>query len=89
PIVNFNGAFIHHPKDTSWGFYHSPLDIKTARDIVAACNDYPFHNIIAEVIDDVYYHYHDEKLIDIFSLGNPKVTIGNLLEFLEAAPTSI
>jgi 5-amino-6-(5-phospho-D-ribitylamino)uracil phosphatase len=89
PIVNFNGAFIHHPKDTSWGFYHSPLDIKTARDIVAACNDYPFHNIIAEVMDDVYYHYHDEKLIDIFSLGNPKVTIGNLLEFLEAAPTSI
>jgi len=89
PIVNFNGAFIHHPKDKNWGFYHSPLDLKTARDIVEACQDYPFHNIIAEVMDEVYYHYHDEKLIDIFSLGNPKVTTGNLLEFLEAPPTSI
>ncbi|KAB7664709.1 Cof-type HAD-IIB family hydrolase [Bacillus sp. B1-b2] len=89
PIVNFNGAFIHHPKDKDWGMYHSPLDIKTTRDIVEACQNYSFHNIIAEVIDEVYYHYHDEKLIDIFSMGNPKVTTGNLLEFLEAPPTSI
>ncbi|WP_445486650.1 Cof-type HAD-IIB family hydrolase [Niallia sp. 03133] len=89
PIVNFNGAFIHHPKDRNWGIYHSPLDMKTAKDIVEACSDFSFHNIVAEVIDEVYFHYHDEKLIDIFSLGNPKTTTGNLLNFLEAAPTCL
>lgn len=89
PIVNFNGAFIHHPKDRNWGFYHSPLDIKTAKDIVEACNDFSYHNIVAEVMDEVYFHYHDEKLLDIFSLGNPKTTTGNLLHFLEASPTCL
>ncbi|PKG25505.1 Cof-type HAD-IIB family hydrolase [Niallia nealsonii] len=89
PIVNFNGAFIHHPKDHQWGFYHTPLDIKTAKDIIEACHEFSFHNIIAEVMDDVYFHYHDEKLLDIFSLGNPKTTTGNLLTFLEAPPTCL
>ena len=39
-----------------------------------------FHNIIAEVIDDVYFHYHDEKLLDIFSIGDPHITTGDLRE---------
>lgn len=89
PIVNFNGAFIHHPKDRNWGAYHSPLDISVAKDIVEACNSFRFYNIIAEVIDDVYFHYHDEKLLDLFSFGNPQITTGDLREFLNASPTSM
>ncbi|WML43354.1 Cof-type HAD-IIB family hydrolase [Neobacillus sp. PS3-40] len=89
PIVNFNGAFIHHPKDRTWGTYHSPLDIKVAKEIVEACRSFHFYNIIAEVIDQVYFHYHDEKLLDIFSLGNPKITTGDLSEFLHDSPTSL
>ncbi len=89
PIVNFNGAFIHHPKDRSWGMYHSPLDIEVAKDIVEACNSFEFHNIIAEVMDEVYFHYHDEKLIEIFSLGTPAITTGDLRKFLHSAPTSM
>lgn len=89
PIVNFNGAFIHHPLHSGWGMHHSPLDIKVAKEIVEALNNYRFHNIIAEVKDDVYFHYHDEKLIDIFQLGSPSVTTGDLRQFLQAAPTSM
>jgi 5-amino-6-(5-phospho-D-ribitylamino)uracil phosphatase len=89
PIVNFNGAFVHHPKDQDWGIHHSPLDISIAKDIVEACNSFHFHNIIAEVIDDVYFHYHDEKLLDLFSFGNPHITTGDLREFLNASPTSM
>ncbi|OCA84284.1 phosphatase [Bacillus sp. FJAT-27225] len=89
PIVNFNGAFVHHPLDHSWGAYHTPLDIKTAKDIVEACRNFTFHNIIAEVIDDVYFHYHDEKLIDLFTFGNPKITSGDLAEKLEDSPTAM
>lgn len=89
PIVNFNGAFIHHPKDASWGTFHSPLDIKVAKEIVDACRSFQFHNIVAEVMDEVYFHYHDEKLLDIFSMGNPKITTGDLGRFLTASPTSL
>lgn len=89
PIVNFNGAFVHHPLSTSWGAYHTPLDIKVAKEIVDACQNFSYHNIIAEVQDDIYFHYHDEKLIDIFKMGNPKVTIGDLRNFLELSPTSM
>lgn len=89
PIVNFNGAFIHHPRSNQWGVYHTPLDIKVAKDIVEALESFSFHNIIAEVIDDVYFHYHDEKLLDIFSLGKPNITTGDLRNFLKESPTSM
>lgn len=89
PIVNFNGAFVHHPKDHNWGIYHSPLEVKVAKDIVEACSSYKFHNIVAEVIDDVYLHYHDEKLLDIFGFGDPNITTGDLRNFLTDNPTSL
>lgn len=89
PIVNFNGAFVHHPLDSKWGAYHTPLDIKVAKDIVEAMSDFPYHNIIAEVIDEVYFHYHDEKLLDIFGFGDPDITTGDLKQFLTQNPTSM
>lgn len=89
PIVNFNGAFVHHPKDQSWGLHHTPLDMQVAKEIVEASHDFSFHNIIAEVLDDVYLHYHDEKLMNIFNLGKLQVTTGDLREFLSASPTSM
>lgn len=89
PIVNFNGAFVHHPLWNNWGVQHTPLDIKVAKEVVDVCYSYQFHNIIAEVIDDVYFHYHDEKLIDIFSMGTPQITTGDLRRFLTDSPTSM
>lgn len=89
PIVNFNGAFVHHPLQTSWGTYHSPLDIKIAKEIVEACDQFSYHNIIAEVRDDLYVHYHDEKLMNMFNVGNPKMTSGDLRNYLNDSPTSM
>jgi Cof subfamily protein (haloacid dehalogenase superfamily) len=89
PIVNFNGAFVHHPTSSTWGIYHSPIDIKTAQQIVEASESFTIKNILAEVIDDVYFHYHDSHFIDLFSGGSSKVSTGNLLETLPNDPTSI
>ena len=89
PIVNFNGAFIHHPTNYRWGIYHSPMDIKVVKEIVDVLDSFSFHNIIAEVIDDVYIHYHDEKILEIFQLGNPNITTGDLRKFLTDSPTSL
>lgn len=89
PIVNFNGAFVHHPLDEKWGLHHEPMDLKVVKNIVEACQDFKFHNIIAEILDDVYLHYHDEKLLDIFGFGNPSIQTGDLRTYLPASPTSL
>ncbi|MBM7647561.1 Cof subfamily protein (haloacid dehalogenase superfamily) [Bacillus ectoiniformans] len=89
PIVNFNGAFVHNPHSKSFGFHHEPMDIAAAKEVIEACHDFNFHNIIAEVLDDVYIHYHDEKLLDIFSMGDPAITTGDLRRFLSDHPTSM
>lgn len=89
PIVNFNGAYIHHPLDNSYELSHTPLPMQVAHDIVEACHQFDFHNIIAEVIDDVYFHYHDERLLDIFTMGNPQMTTGDLRSYLTTDPTSM
>lgn len=89
PIVNFNGAFMHHPKDKNWGVYHSPFEINTAKEIVESCSSFHFHNIIAEVIDDVYFHYQDKKLFEIFGIGEANITTGDLRNFLKTSPTSM
>lgn len=89
PIVNFNGAFIHHPLNSNWGLHHSPLDMPVVKDIIDICHNHHFENIIAEVMDDIYFHYHDEKLINLFSLGNPTVTTGDLRQYLNTSPTSL
>jgi 5-amino-6-(5-phospho-D-ribitylamino)uracil phosphatase len=91
PIVNFNGAFVHHPKNHSWGIYHSPLDMPVVLEIVDALKSFNYHNIIAEVLDDIYLHNHDEKLIEIFFKmgGNPNITVGEIKNFLRDSPTSM
>lgn len=89
PIVNFNGAFIHHPLDSSWGTFHSPMDLHVAKDIVDAVHTYSFHNIVAEVVDDVYIHYDDPKLVEIFGMGDTQITTGDLRKLLAKSPTSM
>lgn len=89
PIVNFNGAFVHHPQDAKWGSYHEPLHLETVQKIVESCFQYNFYNIVAEVLDHIYIHYHDQKLLDIFRLGNPQITEGDLRKFLKQNPTSL
>ncbi|MED3661811.1 Cof-type HAD-IIB family hydrolase [Ureibacillus sp. FSL K6-8385] len=89
PIVNFNGAYIHHPRNPSWQAIHSPIDMKVVHDVIDSVDKYQYENLIAEVIDDVYIHVEDKSMMDIFRMGNPKVTIGNLRGNLSENPTSL
>lgn len=89
PIVNFNGAYIHHPKIKSWQPVHSPIQLDVVYDVVDSVDKYQYENLIAEVIDDVYIHVEDTAMLDIFNMGDPKVTIGNLRGNLNEDPTSL
>ncbi|WP_026571123.1 MULTISPECIES: Cof-type HAD-IIB family hydrolase [Sediminibacillus] len=90
PMVNFNGALIHHPLDKKWDAVHSPLPNRTAKAIVQTCYDLEVNNIMAEVGDDVYLDQYDEELMEIFHTdqANP-VTVGSLKNNLQDDPTSL
>jgi Cof subfamily protein (haloacid dehalogenase superfamily) len=88
-IVNFNGAFTHHPKDSSFGTYHSPLDLNTAKTVIETCEAFDVSNIMVEVIDDFYLRYFDKVFVDTFTAGSSPVDHGNLLHILRDDPTAI
>ncbi len=91
PMVNFNGALIHHPTDNKWDALHSPMPIRTAHKIIDACHDLNVNNLLAEVMDTVYLDKYDEKIIDIFQTTqqDPPFTIGSIKNELKEDPTSL
>lgn len=91
PMVNFNGALIHHPTDTKWKALHSPLPLRTALGIIQTCYDLEVNNIMAEITDQVFIDRYDEKLMKIVHTSkeeNP-ITIGSLKNELKEDPTSL
>ncbi|WP_078430312.1 Cof-type HAD-IIB family hydrolase [Alkalihalobacterium alkalinitrilicum] len=89
PIVNFNGAFVHHPLESSFGYHHTPLDIKTAKTIIETCEAFRVNNIMVEIIDDYYLRYYDKVFIETFTMGQTPVEHGNLQQILQDDPTSV
>lgn len=89
PIVNFNGAFVHHPTDRSWKTFHETIALPVVNDVIDAMQDYQFHNIVAEVMDDVYMQYHDEKVLDVLTFGAPVIKQGDIRKSLQVEPTSL
>lgn len=91
PMVNFNGALIHHPVDKKWDVLHNPMPKRTALSIVEACYDLHAKNILAEIGDNVYLDKYDEDILNIFAKTSENVpfTIGNLKSKLNDDPTSL
>ncbi|MFC7371777.1 Cof-type HAD-IIB family hydrolase [Fictibacillus iocasae] len=89
PIVNFNGAFVHHPHDVSFGIHHSPLELETAKRIIRTCEEFNVKNIMAEVIDDVYLKDHDEVIVSTFIMDQNPPQTGNLHHILNEDPTAL
>lgn len=89
PVINFNGAFVHHPRNAAWKPLHQPLALSIVKEVIDAMRKFPYHNMVAEVMDDVYLHRHDEIVLNNFKLGQPKVTTGDIQKFLRDDPTTL
>jgi Cof subfamily protein (haloacid dehalogenase superfamily) len=89
PVVNFNGAFVHHPHDFNFDIIHEQLDLNVAVEIARRVPDLHIQNIIAEVKDTVFLHYHDSVLFDAFTMGEPVVKVGELTQTMTTGPTTI
>lgn len=89
PIVNFNGALIHHPKNPMWKPIHTTVDLSVVHDVVESVHKYEYDNLIAEVMDDVYLHREDEGVLQLPHMGNPTILTGDLKDILKEDPTSL
>ncbi|MCU5745974.1 Cof-type HAD-IIB family hydrolase [Staphylococcus sp. SQ8-PEA] len=89
PIVNFNGAYVHHPNNPHFKTIHEELDLDVAYEMIRSLKKYEVSNLVAEIRDHVYIDNYDERLFEGFSMGNPDIEIGNLLENLQEPPTSL
>ncbi|MGN7477085.1 Cof-type HAD-IIB family hydrolase [Solibacillus silvestris] len=89
PIVNFNGALIHHPKNPMWQSIHTTVNLSVVHDVVESVHKYEYDNLIAEVMDDVYLHREDEGMLQMLHMGSPNILTGDLTRTLLQNPTSL
>lgn len=89
PMINFNAAYISHPLDKSFPTFHSPLNLEVVKDVIQGIESFDLFNVIVEVVDEVYMHSHDEKLLNVFLMGNPHLTIGDIRDHLQRNPTAM
>lgn len=89
PLINSNGAVIHHPRDKDWGNYHTPLKHQTAMDIIDLCYDLRTSNILASVYDTVFLDQFDQHIVDFYGVSKQDTTfrIGNVKKYLKEDPS--
>src|SRR5699024_5146508 len=89
PIINANGALLHHPLQKNWGHYHSPLDRQAAIDIIDLSYESGVNNIIAKVNNSIYLDRHDDRILEFFepTINDYPLLIGSVKDQLKENPT--
>lgn len=89
PIINSNGAVLHHPKDKNWGVFHQPFNKNYAHDIIDMSYTTQSKNILAKVIDSIYLDQHDERILNFYkpSTSIEPPVIGRIKDNLQNDPT--
>lgn len=89
PLINSNGAHVHHPTNKKWRTRYAPIKHQTAQDIIHMCDEVEPNNILATVYDDVYLERFDQRIYDFFAgkEGDDSFKIGQLKQLLQADPS--
>lgn len=85
PIVNYNGALVHHPKDKN--FKKSMISVN--KEIVQKIlndNINVIDNIFCEVEDDIFLYKEDEKINPYLHLDGGILHVGNFKDTLTSNP---
>ncbi|WP_163654491.1 Cof-type HAD-IIB family hydrolase [Listeria sp. PSOL-1] len=90
PIVNFNGAVLHHPHDKHYKEnYHHAIDLAIVRELLDFTTQFPLSNIAAEVEDNVFLKEKNDSIPATFHAGVNKIFIGDLRKNIQADATSL
>lgn len=90
PMVNFNGAWCHHPNNYNWeNGYHKRLEREIALSLISL-NEYPSVNLISAESQD---HVYLDRLKDYPYSGGSPLTESQIIPFtadnLNEHPTSV
>ncbi|SMC07898.1 hypothetical protein SAMN00768000_3520 [Sulfobacillus thermosulfidooxidans DSM 9293] len=89
PLINYHGALVHHPRNPTWGNFHSPLGSSITQGIIEKAQSFGVRNIFVDVRDsDLYLQsYHKELMRRFF---NPRhLNICLLRDFSYSPATSV
>jgi len=90
PIVNLNGAFVHHPLEPSWGVVHQPIGKSIVRHLLEVSSDEYFRNIVIEGLEKTYIRTEDPDLIEkLYPNGRPKIVYGAIHHALYDNPIAL
>jgi 5-amino-6-(5-phospho-D-ribitylamino)uracil phosphatase len=89
PLVNFNGAYVHHPHDPNFGPYHTTLPLPTVKEVIATCERFNVRHIMVELLDNVYIREKDIIMDHSFFIANRPLHQGDLSQLLTEDCTSI
>src|SRR5690625_4825704 len=95
PMINYNGSYIHHPKDQAWDRrVHHPVPIKIALKIVDACYELGVQNLWVESGNQIILNNHDPQIIQAFqrlhrSGDELPLAIGSVKKHMTEDPTAL
>ncbi|HHX00763.1 MAG TPA: HAD family hydrolase [Acholeplasmataceae bacterium] len=85
PIINYNGALVHNPKDPNFKPQKITIDKQIVIDLVK--DNMPIlHNIFCEVGDDIYLLKDTDEVIPFLHQEGGFLTIGDLAKTLKENP---
>ncbi len=89
PIINFNGASVHHPLDHHYPQTNESIDFETSKRLIRLCNKIGVENIMVEMNDSIYMQHHTGFFASFLTDSTHPVAIGNLEELIDINPTAI
>lgn len=85
PIINYNGALVHHPKDPN--FQKSMITVDR-NDVIKILNDNldVINNIFCEVEDDIFLYKKQDEINSYLHLDGGNLFIGDFQDILKENP---
>lgn len=89
PLINSNGAHIHHPRSKSWGSFHYPIPKQIAFDVIDLGHHLQTTNVVATVKDTTFMEQADDRVTNYLKQSpiTADISVGSLKNTLTADPT--
>lgn len=85
PIINYNGAFVHNPKNKDFNAVSSTISKEHVLKIIED-NKEILRNVFCEIKDDIFLWKYDFQINDYLHLEGASLTIGNFKKILLEDP---
>ncbi|MFB4210827.1 Cof-type HAD-IIB family hydrolase [Shouchella sp. JSM 1781072] len=89
PIINFNGASVHHPLDKQYPTTKETIDLKTSLHLISICKEVGIENMMVEMNDSFYMMKNEGFFANFLTDGIEPIASGSIESLLTEPPTAI